>query len=160
MAGDLKQKYGTSNQTITLTVASLANNGLRECTAVDNSSNLYIDALVGGKVKAGAASTSATGYINVYAYGTTDGGTTYSGSASGTDADYSGNSLNLIWLGRISVIADATTYEFGPFSIASAFKGTLPDHWGIVIENKTGGTLDSTGGSHAVHYQGVYQQYT
>ena len=41
---DFKAKYGSSNQTITVTLASLANGSLRESTAIDNSSNLFLDA--------------------------------------------------------------------------------------------------------------------
>lgn len=161
MAGDLKSKYGTNNQAITITLASLANNGQRESTALDNSSNLFQEALVGGKVKSAAAAVSATGYINVYAYGTVDGGTTYSDSASGTDAAITlTNPPNARLIGVINVVANATTYKFGPFPVSPAFGGVLPDHWGLIFENKTGAALDATGGSHAIAYQGALGQYT
>lgn len=155
----IKQAFGTSNQAITLTIASLTNNSARESTAVDNSSNLYLDALVQLKVKSGAASTSATGYLNVYAYGTADGGTTYSDTASGTDAAITLTvPPNARLIGSINIVANATTYESHPMSVAAAFGGVLPEKWGIIIENKTGGTLDATGGSHFAIYQGVYAQ--
>lgn len=161
MAGNLNNRYGTSNQTITITLASLANNGARESTVIDNSSNLWMDALVGGKVKSGASGTAATGTVNVYAYGTDDGGTTYSDGATGSDAGITLTSPpNMRLLGVVNVVANATTYKFGPFAVAQAFGGVLPEKWGIVIENKTSGTLDSTGGNHAVHYQGVGGAYT
>lgn len=156
---DLKAKYGTANQTITITLASLANNGARESTAIDNTSNLFLDAQVGGKVKSGASGTLATGQVNVYAYGSADGGTTYSDSATGSDAAITLTvPPNARLIGMINVVANATTYEFGPFSVAAAFGGVLPAFWGIIIENKTGGTLDATGGNHNVHYQGVLAQ--
>lgn len=161
MAGDIKQKYGSNNQAITITLASLANAGARESTQVDNSSNCFRDALVGGKLRSPASGTAATGTVNVYAYGSTDGGTTNSDKASGSDA---GITLtvppNAKIIGVINVVANATDYEFGPFSVADAFGKVMPSSWGLIFENKTGGTLDSTGGNHAVHYQGVLDQYT
>ena len=160
MAGDIKQKFGTSNQAITITVASLTNGSARESTAVDNSSNLYQDALVFVKLKSGASSTSATGYCAVYAYATADGGTTYPDNVTGSDAAVTLVAPpNLKPIGVINMVANSTTYKAGPFSVAAAF-GSLPEKWGIVIVNKTGGTLDSTGGNHSVFYQGILQQYT
>ena len=59
--------YG-SNQALTITVASLANNALRQSTEVDNTSNGYLTGTLGVKVKTGASGTSATGYVNVWAW--------------------------------------------------------------------------------------------
>ncbi len=161
MAGNLLGKYGTSNQTITLTIASLANAGQRQSTVVDNTSNLFLDALVFLKIKSAASSTVATGYVNVYAFGTADGGTTYSENAGATDA---GITLtvppNVRLIGVVNVVANATTYYSALMSVAAAFGGALPDHWGIIIENKTGATLDATGGNHAALYQGIFGSYT
>lgn len=161
MASDVKEKFGTNGQTITVTLASLANNGARASTAVDNSSNLFFDAPVFIAIKSGAASTSASGYVNVYAYGTVNGGTNYTEGATGTDAAITLVSpTNAILIGVVNVVANATTYYAGPFSVAAAFGGRLPEKWGIIIENKTGGTLDSSEGNHIKLYQGVYAQTT
>lgn len=161
MAGNLLSNFGTSNQTITITVASLANNGQQQSTAIDNSSNLFLDALVQFKIKSAAASTSVTGYCNIYAYGTADGGTTYSDGATGTNGAITLTApSNARLIGTIYIVANATTYYSTPFSVASAFGGILPQKWGVILENKTGGTLDTTGGNHAVFYQGVYGSYT
>lgn len=155
---DIKTKYGTSNQAITVSIASLANNGARQSDVVDNTTLLFLDALVSLKVKSPASSTDAAGYINVYAYGTVD-GTTYSDSASGSDAAFTPTSPpNLKLIGVANVNVNATTYRIGPFSVAGAFGGILPAKWGIVVENKTGGTLDSTEGNHDKRYQGVLAQ--
>ena len=155
---DIKAKYGTSTQTITITVASLATAGARESTAIDNTTNVFLDALVLVKLKSGAASTAATGYVNVYAYGTADGGSTYSGTATGTDAAITLTvPPNSRLIGVMNMVANATTYK-AIFSVAQAFGGVLPDHWGIIIENQSGGTLDATGGNHSVVYQGVLAQ--
>lgn len=153
----VKLAYGTNNQTITLTIASLTNNSARASTAVDNTTNLYTDYLVRLKVKSPASATAATGYINVYVVGTVDGGTTYGEAASGTDAAITLTSpTNATFLGSFNVVANATTYQADAMSVASAFRGALPDHFVVIIENKTGGTLDSAGGNHSATFQGVF----
>jgi hypothetical protein len=155
----VKPLYGTSNQAFTLTIASLANNGQRASTAIDNTTNLFIDALVQLVIKTNAAGTSATGYVNVYAYATADGGTTYSDGATGTDAGITLTSNpNMVLIDQIACVANATTYKSKVVSIAAAFGGILPDHWGIAIENKTGAALDSTAGNHKAFYQGIQAQ--
>jgi len=153
----IKQKFGTANQPITCAITSLANNGQRQSTAVDNTSNLFQDALVSLIIKSAAAATSATGYVNVYAYGTVNGGTNYSDGATGSDAAITLTSPpNMRLIGVINVVANSTTYNGGPMSVAAAFGGVLPASWGIVVENKTGATLDAAVGS--AFYQGVQGQ--
>ncbi len=156
---DVKQKFGTNNQTITIGVASLANNSARQGTAINNETDLFLDALVHVKLRSGSSGTSSTGICLVYAYGTADGGTTYTEGASGSDSAITLTSpTNLRLIGILNVVANSTTYNGGPFSVASAFGGSLPARWGIVIENRCGGTLSATAGDHAVFYQGVLAQ--
>ena len=159
MSSTIKPLYGSSNQSITCTITSLANNGQRSSAAVDNTSNLFLDVLVSVTVKTAGSSTSATGYVNVYAYGTTDGGTTYGGgeASMGTNAGVTLSSPPQIALiGTITANANSTTYSRTAMSVAAAFGGVLPDHWGIVVENKTGAALDASTGSS--NYQGVQSQ--
>jgi hypothetical protein len=158
MAGDIKNKYGPSNQAITVTIPGLNNAGVRGSTAVDNSANVFVDALVMVKVKTGASGTAATGFVDVYAYGTADSGTTYSGGFGGADAAYLAPLSAVVKLGRIAAGANATVYAGGPWSVAAAFGGSLPDHWGIAVDNETGASLDASVGN--AFYQGVYGQYT
>jgi len=153
---DLKQKYGNST-TITITLAGLADGSRRQAQAVDNSSDLFFDALVGGKIKTGAGS-GAGDYVDVYVAASADGGTTYGGDCSGNDAAYAGEADNLTHLARVSTGAAGTTFDFGPFSIAAAFGGVLPEHWTLVFDNHSSSTLDATPGNHDVHYMGVYHQ--
>jgi len=151
----VKEAFGTSNQSITCTLTSLANNGQRQSTAIDNTSNLYLDALVFVKIKSASASTSSTGTANIYAYGTADGGTTYTDGATGTDGSITLTSPpNMRIIGIVNIVANSVTYEAGPFSVAAAFGGVLPDHWGIVVENKSGAAFDGTTAS--AWYQGAY----
>lgn len=155
MAFDIKQGYGTSNQAFTITITSLGSASARESTAIDNSLNKFKDALVVVKVKANAAGTSSSGYVNVYAYGTADGGTTYNGGATGTNAAITLTSPpGMELIGSFPVVANAATYNSPPMSVAAAFGGVLPDHWGIVVQNQSGAALDAAVGS--AWYQGVY----
>jgi hypothetical protein len=151
----IKTSYGTSGVAFTITIASLGSTSAQSCAAIDNTSNLYLDAIVQVKIKTAAAGTAATGLVNIYAYGSADGGTTYPEGA-GTNA---GVTLtvppNLILIGQINAVANATTYNSNAVSVAAAFGGVLPAFWGIVLENLTGAALDSTAGNHAAKYQGV-----
>lgn len=159
MAGNILAGYGTSNQAITVTYTSLATGSARASTVVDNTTNKFPEALVAGIIKSGASSTSATGYVNIYAYGTADGGSHYTEGATGSDAAITLTSpTNLKRIGIVNVVVNAISYQFGPFSVAKAFDGVLPDHWGIVVENQCGSTLDASVGS--IWYQGVEGSYT
>ena len=156
---DVKNKYGTQGQAITITLASLANNGARQATVVDNTSDLFLDVLLMLKVKSGASGVSATGYVEIFAYGTVDDGTTYSEGATGADGAITLTSVpNVRLIGIINVVANATTYMGGPFSVAAPFGGVLPKKWGIIVRNKSGAALDAAEGSHAKLYQGVLGQ--
>jgi hypothetical protein len=148
---------------VTITVTSLGDAGFRESTVVDNTTNKYVDALVGGKIQIGAP--SADGQILIYAYGTYD-GTEYTAGLTGSDGTVTwgttGNTgldgaSNLPYLGGILVDAtdDNDDARWGPFSVASAFGGVLPSKWGIVVKNSTGATLHATGTNNECQYIGV-----
>ena len=158
MAATIKQLYGTSNQALTITLASLASASSRQSTAVDNTTNLFMDAKVSVKIKTNASGVSATGSVNVFVAATADGGTTYSGGCGASDAAFAGNKDSLIYLGSIPAIAVATTYV-GIFNLSRAFGfGGIPSNWVIVIDNESGAALDATAGNHAVLYQGIQAQ--
>ena len=149
----IKEGFNTA-ATFTCTLASLTNTSARQSTVIDNSSGLYLDALVQIKIKTGASSTSASGSIAVYAFGTVDGGTTYTDGAGASDAAVTPLAMHLI--GIFPAVANATTYISQVMSVAAGFGGVLPTKWGIAVQNNSGGTLDSTEGNHAKLYQEVY----
>jgi len=157
---DIKQKFGTANQAITITLNSLADDGARESSAVDNSSNLFLDVLVQLKILTSGTAPAGDKNLLVYAYGSSDGGATYSGAATGSDAAYGGvagqSKENMKLLGVISVDAANETFESDVFSIAAAFGGVVPDHWGIMVVNQYGGALAASGCS--AFYQGILNQ--
>ncbi|MBN2476906.1 MAG: hypothetical protein JXB62_20025 [Pirellulales bacterium] len=153
---DVQQKYGSST-TVTVTLAGLADAAWRQAQAVDNGTDLFADALVGGKITTGAGA-GAGGYVDVFAAASADGGTTYGGDCSGSDAVYAGESDNLVFLGRVATPAAETAFEFGPFGVAAAFGGVLPRHWTLVFTNQSGAALDAAPAVHDVHYLGVSHQ--
>ena len=154
---DIKTKYASA-ASITVSLASLADNGKRQSAAVDNSSNLYLDAHVQLEIKTGGT-VSGDKAVYVYAYGTTDSsGLGYSGGASGSDSAFSGTLGNTKLIGVISTLASGTAYESDIMSVGAGFGGSLPSKWGIIVENKSGSALDATEGNHIKKYVGITAQ--
>lgn len=156
-----KLTYATGNITITLT--SLGSGAWRESTAVDNTTNRYVDALVGGLVQVGTL--SADGTVDFFAYGSYD-GTNYTAGVTGSDGTITwgttGNTgddsfYDLRFLGSISTDGndDNTDMRWGPFSVAALFDGKLPQKWGIVVRNNTGATLHATGTNNECQFTAV-----
>lgn len=153
----IKWAYGTGGVALTCTVASLTDGSARESTAVDNTTNLYLDALVMAKFTTSTGTISNPKTVFLYVYGTNDGGTTYPDNVTGSDAAITLDSpTQLKLLGAVYCTAVSTAYIGGPWSVAACFGGKLPGKWGIVALNDTGVSLSATGGDHAITYQGVY----
>jgi hypothetical protein len=151
----VKLSYGTQGQAITITLNSLASSQTvgRASTAVDNTSNLYLDALVSLILPLGAGTPANDKATYVYAYGTTD-GSNYSEGVSGSDASFTiNNPSGLKMIGVIPMPTGGITYNGGPYSVAQAFGGVLPEKWGIVVVNYSGLALASSGCS--ANYQGA-----
>lgn len=161
--GDIKTKYGSSSkQAITITLASLATTtGTtgRESTAIDNSTNLFLDALVMVTVRLPNSGTiGGKKMCAVYAYGALEASSpTYPDTATGSDAAITLTSpTQLRLIGVISCPAINATYKSAPMSVAAAFGGALPPKWGIVVLNMTNVALDSSG--NAAEYVGILAQ--
>ncbi len=157
---DIKAKYGGANQAITITINSLANDAKRESAAVDNSMNCFADALVQVQIatNTGADSTGDKS-IYIYAYGTSDNGTTYSANASGSDAAFGTDPQqlnNCRLIGTLYTPTQNKIYKSDLMSIATAFGGLLPQRWGLIVHNRTGQTLKSSDCS--AFYQGLCMQ--
>lgn len=155
----LQALYGQNGQTLAITLASLASTAQRQSSVVDNSSDLFLDVLLSITMRSAGASTSTTGAVNLYAFGTVDGGSNYSEGAGASDAAITLTSPpNVRLIGIVNVVANSTNYRAGPFPIAAAFGGVMPQKWGIIAENKSGATLDGSAGNFNVTYQGVKAQ--
>lgn len=153
---DLQVKYGSQAQAITITLASLADGAMRQSASIDNSTLKFFDARIGGKITTGTTPTAGS-VITFLVAASVDGGTIFSGGASGLDALFTEQENQLFFLGQIIVLADSDkTHEFGPFSLLEAMKGfAIPDTWALIVKNDTGVALNSTGGNHDVDYQGA-----
>ena len=145
---------------ITCTLTTLANAASRQSLVVDNTANLYLDALVSLTIKTAAGSLATTPYVDVFAYALADAagaGPNYTDAATGTDAAFTlATNYNLKQIGRVNVNAAATNTYSPPFSVAQAFGGNLPSKWGIVVNNQTGLALDAS--IHSASYIGVQLQ--
>jgi len=71
---------------ITITLTSLTNAGVRECTAIDNTSNLYLDAILGLQLAISNGTVAGDKASYVYFYGSVD-GVNYTDNATGSDAN-------------------------------------------------------------------------
>jgi hypothetical protein len=162
---DLKSKYANA-ATITITLASLATSATRivgvESTAIDNSSNLYLDALVSGKITTGTSPTG--GQIDIWIYASHDETPTYPDVLDGTDSAETFTDENArnsaLRLGAV-IVPDTTssqTYWIAPFSVAALYGGVLPRFWGLFVSHSTGVNLHATSGNHELKYTGVTLQ--
>lgn len=164
---DVKANYPSASD-VTITLASLASDTNlltgRESTAVDNSSNLYLDYLVSGKITTGTSPTTARS-IQVWAVGSWD-GTNWPDVFDGTDSAEtitSANHKNSVCRFLAEMATDATsdrTYHFGPVSIASAFGGVLPKSFVVFVTHNTAVNLNSTAGNHQIRLQPYYETVT
>lgn len=141
----IKSLYGTSTS-ITITLASLASGSSRESAAVDNTTNLFLDALVYLAIPLATGTPAGDKAIYVYAAGSED-GTNYGDNATGSDAAITLRSpTNLRLIGVINTPdSGAVTYKSHPISVAAAFGGFLPRKWSIIVQNATGLALGTTG---------------
>jgi len=153
-----KIAYGGST-TIPCTLASLASSATVGWGSanVDNTGNLYDDALVTIVVKTSSSSLANDKACYIYVYGSED-GTVYNASSAenvGTNASVTvDNPTNMKGVIVLACPAISTTYRT-VFSIAQFFGGAMPRRWGFVLVNYTGQNLDSTAGNFQTTYSGI-----
>lgn len=132
---------------IAITLDSLTSSSTvgRSSAVVDNSANLYLDALVEVKLVIPSGTPANDKAVYVWAYDSVD-GSNYAEAVAGTDSSYTVDNPTLLpLLGVIPFTATGgVTRRSRAMSVASAFGGVLPAKWGIVVVNFTGLTL-STG---------------
>src|SRR5262245_11834936 len=122
---DVKTAYGTSGQTITITLTSLADSSTagRESTSLSNTSDKFLDVLVHGKSKIGGTVASPSA-VFVYAYASADGGSDWPDVVTGTDNPITlTNPTNLKLLGTIYTPVISLQYKGGPWSLAALYGG-------------------------------------
>lgn len=158
----VKTEYGSSSA-VTITLASLASSSTlvagRESTAIDNSTNKYLDFLLAGFVTTGTSPTAGT--IEIDVVGCQD-DTTWPDVFDGTDSNEtitSSDIKNAICRYAASMVTDATSnraYPFGPVSVASLFGGSLPKKWVVFCAHSTVASLNATGTNHSILITPVY----
>ena len=161
---DLKLSYPSASD-LSITLASLASDTNlltgRESATIDNSTNLYLDFLISGKITAGTSPTASRS-IEVWAVGSWD-GTNWPDVFDGTESAETITSADIkaSVTRYLAAMATANTsdraYHFGPVSLASAFGGTLPPKVVLFITHSTGQNLNSTAANHQIRLQPVYQ---
>ena len=161
---DLKLSYPAASD-LTITLASLASDTNlltgRESATIDNSTNLYLDILISGKITAGTSPTASRS-IEVWAVGSWD-GTNWPDVFDGTESAETITSADIkaSVCRFVAAMATANTsdraYHFGPVSLASAFGGTLPPKVVLFVTHSTGVALNSTAGNHQIRLQPVFQ---
>lgn len=162
---DQKIAY-SANTTITISPASLASSGTfvagRESTLIDNTTNLYIDALVQGVITVGTTPTAATQII-VYVWGSSvSPATTAIDVIDGTDSaetiTSAGVRNSFMKIGAVLDVDAATSNVGYPFSfgVAQLFGGVMPPYWGLFVAHNTVAALNATGGNHVISYRGAY----
>ena len=148
---DQKIAYASS-ASFTCTLASLASDtnllAGRESTAVDNSSNLYLDYLITGTFTVASSGLSSSESINVYLYAReTD--STWPEDVTGSDAALTWDSTETRDEGMVLLASVATnntasqTYSMAPVSVAACFGGVVPAGFGLWVVQNTGGALAS-----------------
>ena len=162
---DTKITYAAS-AAYTITLASLATSSTlvagREGTAVSNTTNLYLDYLIGGRITVGTTPTAST-TIEVWAYASVNDTPTYPDVFDGTDSAETVTSAGIKYacLRQLASMAvDATTsdrvYWFAPTSLANLHGGAVPKNHGLFCTHSTAVNLNATGGNHVLDHTGVY----
>lgn len=162
----IKIEYAASSA-LTITLGGLATSSTwvagRESTAVDNTTNKYLDYLLAGKIRVGTTPTIST-EIRVYVvalmedstypdvFDGTDSAETVTGSSEGVRDGFA----KLAAVMRVDSTTSDRDYYFGPLSVASLFGGACPKKFAVFVTHNTGVNLNATDGNHAIHVSPVY----
>lgn len=161
---DTKTTYASSAD-YTITLASLATSSTlvvgRQSTVVSNTTNLYLDYLIGGFVTTGTTPTTAT-IIEALLFGSINDTPQYPDALGGSDAAWTATSADIKRAGcRLiaSIPTDNTsnrTYPVGDTSLASCYGNLVPKNHGVAVTHSTAVNLNSTGSNQKFSQTGVY----
>ncbi len=160
VSATLKTTFGTATA-FTKTNANIAASVTAgwKSNAIDNTTTRALDALVGVELAAVNTAPAGTKTLYIYAYGLIE-GTAYTstgdGVIDGTEGTVTFPSVTTLpvvckLIGTIPYPVQNKAINGGPFSVAAAFGGILPDKWGIAMVNDMGQTLSVTN----IYYQEI-----
>lgn len=160
---DVKVAYA-ADAAFTITLASLATSSTwvagREATSVSNTTNLYLDYEITGKITTGTSPTVDT-EIRVYAIQPINDTPTWPDVFDGTDsAETVTNTqilarLPLLWAGTVSATSDISYPIVSAPTLAGLF-GQVPFNFTLFVTHNTAVNLNSTGSNHELNYKGIY----
>jgi hypothetical protein len=119
----------------------------RQSAIADNTADLADDALLGGTIVTSGTITAGT--IEIWSFAMVDGTNFTAGASASGDGSLSlatGGLKHLMQdLETITVDTTGRTYAIGPFSIANAWGGSMPEKWGFfVVHNLGSGVITTT----------------
>jgi hypothetical protein len=164
---NIKVSYpAASDATITLASLATDSTGLtgRQSTAIDNTTNLYLDYIVSGKITCGATVAVAQ-RAQIWVIPSTD-GTNYPDTVTGTDAARTLTAGSKTYIGRLVVelVADATTanktYHFAGVSIASLFGGFCPPKFIFFVTHNFTSGLNATAANQQIRVLPYFETIT
>lgn len=121
-----------------------------ESAVIDNTTNLYVDALLAGRFKANNTAPTA-GQIQVWVGAILNDTPTYPDVLDGTSSAEtitSADIRNSIMKLAAVIVTDTTAnrvYEFSPVSVAQLFGGIMPNKWFVFVTHSMVQTLNVTG---------------
>ena len=156
----IKLAFGSVTSMTVTNLHSLASSATVgwQSAVIDNSTDLYEDALVQVILDHANTAPANDKASYVYAYGGLE--TSYSDPASGTEgtitiATIVSNPQAFKQIGNVPYNTQDAVVESQPMSVASAFGGILPIKWGIIVVNYSGAAYAASGNT--VKWAGVYR---
>ena len=156
----IKLAFGSVTSMTVTNLHSLASSATVgwQSAVIDNSTDLYEDALVQVILDHANTAPANDKASYVYAYGGLE--TSYSDPASGTEgtitiATIVSNPQAFKQIGTVPYNTQDAVVESQPMSVASAFGGILPIKWGIIVVNYSGAAYAASGNT--VKWAGVYR---
>ncbi len=131
-----------------------------ESAVIDNASNKYVDAFVGGVWRAGTTPTANT-QVLIYVGAARDDTPTYpdvfDGTASAETLTSVGVGRGFLKLAAILDVDAATSNvdHFANFTVAQLFGGVMPQKWFLFITHNTAVNSNTTGAQHVWKYTGI-----
>jgi hypothetical protein len=155
----IKTAFGAETTMTVTNLQSLANSPTAgwQSDVVDNTTDLYLDALVQVVLDFANTAPANDKAAYVFAYGGLT--TTYTNPVTGTQGTITLTTIvstqqNLKLVGVLAYNTADEVVESQPLSVAAAFGGILPPKWGLVIMNYSGAALAAAGNT--VKWRGVY----